>query len=270
MDLLYLLDFQFSLWDSIFIFALQTRPEKLSILFMRFVWPTEKGYYSFGKLSILFMRFNTLMLLLMYCFIWFFQFSLWDSQSILISISFPYLLLSILFMRFGTRNWTNNRKNSHFQFSLWDSKKSKKNYKQINLNFQFSLWDSCYITGKLFGLTTFNSLYEIHHQLVPFLIRIKTFNSLYEILISLAKEINKIVNFQFSLWDSHDFTRVLPFYWQNPFNSLYEILVQIIQVGVSNINFQFSLWDSKFTEFAFYLARRGSFQFSLWDSLNHM
>ena len=152
--------FQFSLWDSFYLYC--TRD------------------YAFA-LSILFMRFDDFSIYIPFI-IYFFQFSLWDSQNRLSSLSGVNFILSILFMRFlcwsgichreatfnslyeihvlGENVWYNLislsilfmrfvvpksvivADNIFFQFSLWDSVESENDLLILDVNFQFSLWDS--------------------------------------------------------------------------------------------------------------------------------
>ena len=136
-------DFQFSLWDSQqLLFPAPFFQSTLSILFMRFemvvmseyyleiiifqfsLWdsqPIQKQSEDFHGLSILFMRFHEFTIEILEGDK-FFQFSLWDSLSLLA------ILGCIIFSTF----------NSLYEIRI----KSYYNLWWRKWNFQFSLWDS--------------------------------------------------------------------------------------------------------------------------------
>ena len=111
------------------------------------------------------MRFFTSIVLLG-CFTFNFQFSLWDSLEWLEN----YLVFRV-----------------DFQFSLWDSKVIFVHLNGVKVDFQFSLWDSM-----------------LHQELYPALVQ--TFNSLYEIRynggkVSLRDVTLSILFMRFNFWN---------------------------------------------------------------------
>ena len=101
-------------------------------------------------------------------------------------------------------------------------------------------------------------------------IRLKeiSFNSLFEIQgWSTIPEASRVLDFQFSFWDSIVYEP--PEYKKTfkPFNSLFEILGWCISGSPSLFMvFQFSFWDSSSYYKGYVLEREINFQFSFWDS----
>ena len=157
----YVMDFQFSLWDSKIIKIPISQKTTLSILFMRFLISLASEIISvalsFNSLyeihSIKLRRMdwiNTLSIL----FMRFFYFNLHLTLQCL-SFNSLYEILTYLFLLYGLGQ-------RNFQFSLWDSLSDFDPSGEEIYNFQFSLWDSSTRSfSSLFSISSFNSLYEI-------------------------------------------------------------------------------------------------------------
>ena len=166
---------------------------QLSILSMRFeVGYTSRVYQSRTRLSILSMRFCLRMQSACWrwccCFqfsLWDscgsrnvttitfynFQFSLWDSQAPPRVCPAPRVALSILSMRFKTKN-KNFESRSSFWLSILSMRFAIGNEwakRRWALSFQFSLWDSLMhgFPMTCIASITFNSLYEIQSSWIP-------------------------------------------------------------------------------------------------------
>ena len=255
-------NFQFSLWDSF-----------LMLILLLFLIRTFNSLYEIHFIFIA----RAIMLL-------HFQFSLWDSiltdMYYLEIITFNSLyeihttFCTILNQKRITFNSLYEIQKKEivlnlqfqfcFQFSLWDSLKSMPHSGQL-IVFQFSLWDSIFSHGQhQFCLASFNSLYEIRLQNLPFLLLLNQ-------------------NFQFSLWDSSN-----EFWTYPPHKNILSILFMRFKImkfySFEECHFQFSLWDShevwfksflmlelsilfmRFDIIIFIAPNGNIFQFSLWDS----
>ena len=203
-----------------------------------------------------------------------FQFSLWDSNlSASPTLSLLSMSLSILFVRFLS------------PCSLWMS------FPWIILSIlfvRFPLWLS-YLRGLETSFNSLCEILDSPHRLDSgglhglsiLFVRFVGFASLYTTAETFP-------NFQFSLWDSWDVEAEFTCFFDAfnslceilsrfpaveersaacPFNSLCEILYRCRTLTtMEKEDFQFSLWDSGFAGVYFVLSTSYSFQFSLWDS----
>ena len=203
--------FQFSLWDSKK--SCSGRRAHIRVSFnslYEIQFEGDRLRISVKPLSILFMRFLGDKTGLFRAWIVAFN-SLYEIRSLLL---YPLLhrrrqRLSILFMRFtGKVGYIYGFFISAFQFSLWDSRKSKgTSTKAVPQHFQFSLWDSEPVLADVDG--QLGKLFQF---------------SLWDSRWGLGRRAARRRPFQFSLWDSR---------WSNLYPSFFIWPY-----------FQFSLWDS--------------------------